>query len=266
MAVPPAAAHGYPRLEVTEPDLFVVCKNCSAEVSPYVTECPYCGQRVRKRAPKIEREAPEPETDRRGRARPTRLPRLRRGEIPGIAPEVRPVATIGLVALSLALAVALRVDPGLTTELALLAPLGDEWWRVLATPLLHPDNLGYLFIAMVAVGIFGSHVERRFGRLATVLVFLVCGTAGAALCVALETFPAVGANGAGLGLLCAWLVDDRRALRRGDDRETDMLGVYVIAAALVLLSVVEPDASIVAAAGGAAAGSACGLLLGLTRR
>ena len=38
---------------MSEPDLFVVCKNCSAEVSPYVTECPYCGQRVRKRAPKI---------------------------------------------------------------------------------------------------------------------------------------------------------------------------------------------------------------------
>ena len=251
---------------MTEPDLFVVCKNCSAEVSPYVTECPYCGQRVRKRAPKIEREGPPPETEKRGRARATRLPRLRRGEIPGIAAEVRPVATIGLIALALALAVALRVDPGLTTDLAVLAPLDGEWWRVLVTPLLHPDNLGYLFIAMVAVGIFASHLERRFGPIAAVLVFLVSGIAGAGLCVALETFPSVGANGAALGLLCAWLVDDRRALRGGDDRETDMLGVYVIAAALVLLSVVEPDASIVAAAGGAAAGSACGLLLGLTRR
>ena len=40
---------------VSQPDLFVVCKNCGSEVSPYVTECPYCGQRVRKRAPKIDR-------------------------------------------------------------------------------------------------------------------------------------------------------------------------------------------------------------------
>ena len=39
----------------TEPDLFVICKNCSSEVSPYITECPYCGHRLRKRAPKIER-------------------------------------------------------------------------------------------------------------------------------------------------------------------------------------------------------------------
>ena len=40
---------------MSQPDLFVVCKNCGSEVSPYVTECPYCGQRVRKRAPKLER-------------------------------------------------------------------------------------------------------------------------------------------------------------------------------------------------------------------
>ena len=39
------------------PDLFVVCKNCGSEVSPYITECPYCGTRLRKRAPKIERDA-----------------------------------------------------------------------------------------------------------------------------------------------------------------------------------------------------------------
>ena len=38
------------------PDLNVVCKNCGNEVSPYITECPYCGTRLRKRAPKIERD------------------------------------------------------------------------------------------------------------------------------------------------------------------------------------------------------------------
>ena len=51
---------------MSSPDLFVVCKNCQAEVSPYITECPYCGTRLRKRAPKIDRpdaplKAPVPE-------------------------------------------------------------------------------------------------------------------------------------------------------------------------------------------------------------
>ena len=46
---------GYPRLTMSETELSVICKNCGSEVSPYVTECPYCGTRLRKRAPKLER-------------------------------------------------------------------------------------------------------------------------------------------------------------------------------------------------------------------
>ena len=69
-------------------------------------------------------------------------------------------------------------------------------------------------------------------------------------------WPCSGANGAALGLLCAWLVDDRLAARRGDDRENDLLGVYVIAAVLVLLSLTTQEANIGAAVGGALAGSA----------
>ena len=69
----------------------------------------------------------------------------------------------------------------------------------------------------------------------------------------------LGANGAALGLLCAWLVDDRMAARRGEDRENDLIGVGVFAAVLVLLSLAEPDANIAAAVGGAAAGRAAGL-------
>src|SRR3954454_21016410 len=79
------------------PDLFVVCKNCRAEVSPYITECPYCGHRLRKRAPKLEKGAvPRREKDRKRPSAPS-LPRLRPGEIPGIRADGKPVATIVLV-------------------------------------------------------------------------------------------------------------------------------------------------------------------------
>ncbi len=248
---------------MTEPDLFVVCKNCEAEVSPYVTECPYCGQRVRRRAPKIERDGAPAET--RRRARPPRLPRLRDDEIPGIAPEIRPYVTGVLVAICLAAAVALRIQPLLVFDLGLYGPIGDEWWRVAVAPFLH-DNLGYLFIAMVAVAIFGGNLERRFGRAVPVLVFLAAGAGGAALSAAVEVYPAIGANGAALGLLVAWLIDDRRALRRGDDRESDLIGVYVIAAVLVLVAVAEPSASLLAAAGGGLVGALAGTVLGFSRR
>ena len=42
-------------MTMSETELSVICKNCGSEVSPYVTECPYCGARLRKRAPKLER-------------------------------------------------------------------------------------------------------------------------------------------------------------------------------------------------------------------
>ena len=255
---------------MSQPDLFVVCKNCGSEVSPYVTECPYCGQRVRKRAPKIDRSTGEATTKRRKRAR--KLPRLRADEIAGIAPETRPYATGLLILLCVVGVLLYAAKPSLDLGyLGVNNPFGlDEPWRWFVTPFLHADQLGYAFVALVPVGIFGTLLERRFGPVPVVLIFVLSGAAGAALAAALETppllsdaslWPVYGANGAALGLLCAWLVDDRLAARRGDDRENDLLGVYIIAAVLVLLSLTTEEANIAAAVGGALAGSLIGLVL-----
>ncbi|MDP8943392.1 MAG: rhomboid family intramembrane serine protease [Actinomycetota bacterium] len=252
---------------MSEPDLFVICKNCSAEVSPYVTECPYCGQRVRKRAPKLDKGGvAEPRAGRR--LRPPSLPRLRPDEIPGIAPETTPYATAALVAVSLLATLVLTALPGSARIDAggVFGSLGGEWWRLATTPFVYATNLGYQFVALVAVAVFGMHLERRFGPVAPVAVFLLAGAAGGAAALALGLVPAYGGNGAALGLLCAWLVDDRLALARGDDRGNDMIGVYVFAAVLVLLSLAEPTASLGAAAGGAAAGAILGLLMATLRR
>jgi membrane associated rhomboid family serine protease len=255
---------------VSQPDLFVVCKNCGSEVSPYVTECPYCGQRVRKRAPKIDRSTGEATPKRRRRAR--KLPRLRAEEIAGIAPETRPYAT-GVLILACVIGMLLyAAKPTLDIgTLWVKAPFGDdEPWRWFVTPFLHADQLGYAFVALVPVGLFGTLLERRFGSVPVVLTFILSGAAGSALAAVLETppllsdvpsWPVMGANGAALGLLCAWLVDDRLAARGGEDRENDLLGVYVIAAVLVLLSLTTEEANIASAVGGALAGSAIGLVL-----
>jgi membrane associated rhomboid family serine protease len=254
---------------VSQPDLFVVCKNCGSEVSPYVTECPYCGQRVRKRAPKIDRSTGEPTQRRRRRAR--KLPRLRADEIAGIAPDTRPYATFGILLVCVVALLVNAADP--LRDIGYLwvkAPVMTDAWRWFVTPFLHGDQLGYAFVALVPVGIFGTLLERRFGPVAVVLTFVLAGAAGAALAAGLETppllsdvpiWPVFGANGAALGLLCAWLVDDRLAARRGEDRENDLLGVYVIAAVLVLLSLTTEEANIAAAVGGALAGSLIGLVL-----
>jgi membrane associated rhomboid family serine protease len=264
---------------VSQPDLFVVCRNCGSEVSPYVTECPYCGQRVRKRAPKIDRSGGEPQPKRKRRRRPT-LPRLRSEEIAGIAPDARPYATFSLVLLCLASILVYEAHkPSLTRGAIdlgyLVVPLGEDVWRLFASSFLFQDQIGYAFVALIAIGVFGTLLERRFGPVAVVLVFVLAGAAGMGFVALVETpplftddkiFGAFGANGAALGLLCAWLVDDRLSARRGNDRENDLLGVYVIAIALVLLSVVEEPANIGAAVGGAAAGALLGLALPLFTR
>ena len=257
---------------MSQPDLFVVCKNCGAEVSPYVTECPYCGQRVRKRAPKLDRAGGEPQVGPPRRRRPG--PRLRTPEIAGIATDRRPYATMGLIALACVMALVYQADPGL--DLGYVGvPGAEEAWRWFTAPFLFADGLGYAFITLIATGIFGSMLERRFGPLAVVAIFVLSGAAGFALVTAVETpplfgdadlFVATGANGAALGLLCAWLVEDRRAARRGDERGNDLLGVYVIAIVLVLLSLAEAEANVGAAVAGALVGSVLGLVLPLLAR
>ncbi len=261
---------------MSQPDLFVVCKNCGSEVSPYVTECPYCGQRVRKRAPKLDKGAP---TERKARRRRPRLPRLRADEIEGIAPDVRPWATMVLIAASLATTLVYAADQNL--DLGLLGTIdvfsgSDEVWRWFTAPFVHLNGLGYQFVALAAVAVFGSMLERRFGPVPVIVLFVVCGAAGCALAVTVDVPPLLtsqpdavvaGANGAALGLLTAWLVDDRLAARRGDVRDRDMLGVYVTAAVLVLLSLAVDEANIAAAAGGAVAGAVLAPALPLfTRR
>jgi membrane associated rhomboid family serine protease len=260
---------------VSQPDLFVVCRNCGSEVSPYVTECPYCGQRIRKRAPKIERDGDDGEARVKRRRRP-RLSRLRANEIEGIAPDTRPVATAVLIALSLLVTLLLATGQVALNEVGgVWLPLDDDPWRY-ATTLFVFDSLGYQFVALVAVGLFGTLLERRFGPVAPVAVFLLAGAAGAAVATAADLAPPfvdlnvgywiLGANGSALGLLFAWLVDDRRATRRGEDRGNDLIGVAVFAAVLLLLPLAVPEASLIAGVVGAGVGALLGLALPLLSR
>ena len=252
---------------MSQPDLFVVCKNCGNEVSPYVTECPYCGQRVRKRAPKLERggEDAEPRVKRR---RP-RLTSLRADEIQGIAPDRRPVMTFVLIGLSLLVTLVLAAGGVGFEDVGGIGPADQEAWRYVTAPFVH-DSFAYQFVTLVSVGVFGSMIERRFGWGAVLLVFLGAGAAGCAAAVAADIAPPfsdgdvfwiLGANGAALGLVCAWLVDDRRAAARGDDRENDLLGVRVFLAVLLLLPLALEEASAVAGITGAVVGALLGLLL-----
>jgi len=241
------------------PELFVVCKSCGSEVSPYITECPYCGARLRKRAPKIERDRPAKPP--RRLSRPTLGP-LRPGEIPGIRadPTRRPYATLVLVTLSLfgLLAAALAVtiaDIALTVR----PPVTSDWWRAAVSPFVY-DNGWYQLAAVLAIAIFGWRVERRDGPLVVLGLFLLCGIG--ALALAVEVAPdhaAIGGNAAALALLAFWVMPELVRERRGLDRDSDLLGTLVIAAVVLAMPAADPEASAIAGVAGLLAGALFGL-------
>ena len=242
------------------PDLFVVCKSCGSEVSPYITECPYCGTRLRKRAPKLDRSG-APKAPRRARPR---LAPLRRGEIPGIRPDRRPYATIALVLASIVITVFWRAGwTEVVDKLLIRDPLDGEWWRPFTTLFVY-DSTGYEVAALAAIAIFGLLLERRHGWWAPLLVFFVGGGAGMLLVVGVdELFVATGGNGAALALVAAWAMRDVLGRRQGREDDADLLGVLAIAALLVLLPVAADEAHAVAGLGGGIAGIVMGI--GLAR-
>jgi membrane associated rhomboid family serine protease len=244
------------------PDLFVVCKNCGSEVSPYITECPYCGQRLRKRAPKIERDAEggsRPKAQRK-LPKPTLGP-LRHGEIPGIRADEtrRPYVTIALVALSVAGLILLAFVG--KADVAVAGPIDGEWWRVASSPFVYA-NPWYEFAAVLTIGIFGWLLERRHGPLVVLVLFFACGSGGIAAAAALQSDPvAIGGNSAALGLLLAWAVPVLLGRRRGHDDDADLLGVLALGLLVAAMPLATPDANVVAAGVGAAGGALAGLAL-----
>jgi membrane associated rhomboid family serine protease len=255
----------------SSPDLFVVCKNCGSEVSPYITECPYCGTRLRKRAPKIERDGtvsePKPKKPRRSGGIPKPRLRARTGAREYDATpryDRRPYATFVLVGLSLFGYLVLSVvDPA---DIAVAGPIDGEWWRVVTTLFLY-GSAWYELVAVTAICLFGWLLERRHGPAPVIVVFLLCGAGGAALAATVDPTPlAVGGNGAALGLLCAWAVPDLLARARGEEYDGDLLGTLVIALVLLLMPLAVSEASAIAGFAGGAIGLLCGLVLARPQR
>jgi hypothetical protein len=222
-------------------DLFVVCKQCGSEVSPYITECPYCGNRLRRRAPKLPRQGGgEHGPRKRGRLRsvlrrPQRAPRAPTTVRPSRWEATRPYATIAVVLASIGVWIGWHAWPPLLSKLWILGPLNGEWWRLFGYQFAYHSGV-YEFAVVVAVGLFGWLMERRHGPLVVLGLFLGAGVAGALVSLAVYEVPFLtGANAGALALLAAWAVPDIRCARAGEYYDGDLLGCGVIAALLLAL-------------------------------
>jgi membrane associated rhomboid family serine protease len=251
-------------------DLFVVCKQCGSEVSPYVTECPYCGNRLRRRAPKLPRvHAPtHPPSARRrlgslfGRSqRPVAAPSTRRKRAkraPNRWASERPYATIALVAASCVVWVLLHAKPDLYLHMAVVGSLNGNWWKLFTNEFAYIDGV-YAFVAILSIAIFGWLIERRHGPVAVLALFFGAGATGALVASAAYPLAIVsGGNAAALALLVAWAVPDLESARAGSDYEGDLLGATAIAALLLAIPFARPEVSWLAGLTGAALGLLAG--------
>lgn len=247
------------------PELSVVCRSCGSEVSPYVTECPYCGHRLRKRAPQLEREGDEIRVRESRRDKRRRL-RRERGDDRRASFDsgARPLATIVTLAIGGILIVLGQAVPLSLEEVgAIVGPVGSEPWRYVTAPFAY-DDLGAFLITAIAIGVFGSAVERRLGTLATAILIFASGTlgmlaAGAAAEAGLTGFlVALGGNGVALGLLGAWLILWRAEADAPGSEPLDAIGVAAVAVVLLLLPLVEVGADPIAGL----VGGLVGLLMG----
>jgi len=240
-------------------DLFVVCPSCAAEVSKYVTECPYCGSRMQQRAPEIARgqiaaSGGKPKRQRKRRQRSERTE----------ARSSRPLVSITLAAACAVGAVLIVPGVVLASQVGVVGQLDGQWWR-LVTASFFADNLWYAAASVVAIALFGGLIERQHGRFAAGACFAICAVGGMAAAAGLESIPlALGANAAALGLIGAWVITPVLETRRGEQPSADLIGTAIYAAVLLLM----PSAAIEASSTAGAAGLIIGLLAGaiLARR
>jgi len=262
-------------------DLFVVCTNpdCGAEVSPYVTECPYCGTRLQKRAPKLEKGLRPARMPRRMPA--PSLGRLRPGEIPGIRADSHPYATAAIVLATGAIWIATRAHWLAARSWVIDSPyhLATQWPRLITAPFTYYYSASganltgtgvYQFATLFAIAVFGWLLERRHGPLATALIFAAGAIGGTAVAVAVENGPhanlhIAGANGGALALLCAWAVPDLLARRHRRDYDGDLLGTGVIALVLLAMPIARPEANPLVGGVGVVSGYLGGLALARRR-
>jgi membrane associated rhomboid family serine protease len=250
-------------MTMSETELSVICKNCGSEVSPYVTECPYCGARLRKRAPKLERRGGGlgPKPKRRAAARIFRMRLRRRSEAIGVG---HPYATISVILLSAALLLAQKASgEGLTSFGALQVPAQGEWWRFITAPFVYAD-VGYLFVIGLGLAIFGTGLERRLGALPTAFLLVACGSLGMLAANAIANAQGnitviAGGNGMALGALAAWFALRRAEAHHAIDQDYDPIGVAVAAVVLLALPIFESTADVFAGLAGALVGGLAGL-------
>ena len=248
-----------------------------------MTECPYCGTRLRKRAPRIEREGDEIKVRegrrerklRRSAERRQRTEERRAGfeRVSARREELatRPVATVVLLAAPAILYILLRASVLPAEDFVIFGPPDSEPWRYLTAPFGIPQA-GMLFICGIVIAAVGPALERRLGSVPTAILALACGALGMLAAVGMDSaiddgFPlAAGPSGIALGLLAAYVAIREPERRADPDDSYDPIAAAVAAAVLLAMPIVFSFSDPWAGIAGGIVGGLCGFSATMGRR
>jgi membrane associated rhomboid family serine protease len=143
----------------------------------------------------------------------------------GGRPTASATVTWALVAINVLIYLAVLGDPNIQNDLGMLGigrfttggPLvgvaEGQWYRLITAAFVAPTGLGFLDIVfnMWALIILGPALERLFGHLRYLAIYLVSALGGSVVLLLIEPHElALGASGAIFGLFGGWIVVSRK--------------------------------------------------------
>ena len=195
----------------------------------------------------------------------------------GAVTDGRPVATMTIIGICVAVYVAQLVVPGLTGRVAFVPALGlEEPWRFVTSAFAHsPTSFFHIAFNMYALWVMGTYLEPLLGRGRFVALYLLSALGGSVVYLLLSSPPsaadvaagdfgswyagAVGASGAVFGLFGAFLVLQRRLGRSA-------AGMYVVIGINAVLGFIVPGIAWQAHLGGLLTGAAAAATIAYTGR
>jgi hypothetical protein len=172
------------------------------------------------------------------------------------------LVTIAIVASIIAASGIPDVSVWMRDHLVLAGSLSGSPIALVGAPFLQ-YFFGYGFVCLGVFALFGAGIERRFGPIAVVLVWLLSGALGVAAEALIAVYPwSYGAYAAATGAFIAWTIV---VVKNEDLRDYDALGIAAIAFVLCALPIATPAASVWSLIGGIVGGLICGGVLSRLR-
>ena len=183
----------------------------------------------------------------------------------GAVTDGRPVATMTIIGICVAVFLAQQTGSAFTSRVMFVPALGlEEPWRFLTSAFAH-GSLMHIAFNMYALWVMGTYLEPMLGRARFVAIYLLSALGGSVFYLLLSSPPsavevaageygnwytgAVGASGAVFGLFGAFLVLQRRLGRSA-------AGMYVVIGLNAVIGFVIPNIAWQAHLGGFLTGAA----------